>query len=102
LNLKVIFLAAEVEPYTKVGGLGGVAGALPQALRKLFPPEAGPDGVDIRLVIPMHASIHREDYKTQPVASFHITHAQGSIQAEVEEYDQDGLPVYMIDAPLIS
>ena len=34
-TINVLFLAAEAEPFVKVGGLGDVAGTLPKALRAL-------------------------------------------------------------------
>jgi len=48
-NLKVLFVSAEVSPYAKSGGLGDVAGALPQALRKC--------GADVRVVMPKYRTI---------------------------------------------
>lgn len=47
--MKVLFLAAESVPFVKVGGLGDVAGALPEALRRR--------GFDVRLVIPRYGTI---------------------------------------------
>lgn len=47
--MKVLFLAAEATPYIKVGGLGDVAGALPQALRA--------QGADVKLMVPRYGSI---------------------------------------------
>ena len=52
--MKVLFLAAEATPYIKVGGLGDVAGALPQALRQL--------GADVKLMLPRHGSIDVQKY----------------------------------------
>ncbi len=52
--MKVLFLSAEATPYVKVGGLGDVAGALPQALRKL--------GMDVRLMVPRYGSIDHQEY----------------------------------------
>ena len=43
-KIKVLFVAAELNPIAKVGGLADVIGALPKALTWL--------GVDIRIVIP--------------------------------------------------
>jgi starch synthase len=46
--LKVVMFAAEVAPFTKVGGLGDVIGALPKALEKL--------GVQISIITPAYQS----------------------------------------------
>ena len=48
-QIKVIFLAAEADPFVKVGGLGDVAGSLPHALRSLSPELTGNVAVDVRL-----------------------------------------------------
>jgi starch synthase len=47
--LKVLFVASEVAPFAKTGGLGDVLGALPKALRRR--------GVDARVVMPLYAGI---------------------------------------------
>ena len=47
--MKVLFIAAEATPFVKVGGLADVAGALPQALRRL--------GVEARIFLPRYGMI---------------------------------------------
>jgi starch synthase len=47
--LKVLFVASEVAPFVKTGGLGDVVGALPKALRRR--------GVDARVVVPLYAGL---------------------------------------------
>jgi starch synthase len=44
--LKVLFVASEVAPFRKTGGLADVAGALPKALRRR--------GIDVRVVMPLY------------------------------------------------
>ena len=46
---KILFVAAEADPFIKTGGLGDVAYALPKALKEL--------GDDIRVVIPKYKNI---------------------------------------------
>ncbi len=46
--MKVLFASAEVDPFSKVGGLADVASALPSRLAEL--------GHDVRIVTPCHAS----------------------------------------------
>lgn len=57
--MKVLFLAAEAAPYVKVGGLGDVAGALPQALRKR--------GMEVRLMLPRYGSIDPGKWRLKKV-----------------------------------
>ena len=71
-DLRVLFLAAEADPFIKIGGLGDVAGSLPLALRALSTPALN---VDVRLVIPFYQAIQRQDYPFRPAASFSIAHA---------------------------
>jgi len=47
----ICFVASEVAPLSKTGGLGDVAGALPRRLRML--------GCDVRVITPLYASIDR-------------------------------------------
>ena len=49
--MKILFASAEVDPFSKVGGLADVAAALPQRLREM--------GHDVRVVTPGHASALR-------------------------------------------
>src|SRR6185295_778649 len=47
--LKVLFVASEVAPFRKTGGLADVAGALSKALRRR--------GIDVRVVMPLFGGI---------------------------------------------
>ena len=49
--MKVAFLASEVIPYAKTGGLADVAGALPKFLVRL--------GVDVRVFMPLYREVRK-------------------------------------------
>ncbi len=55
---KVLFVASEMTPFIKTGGLGDVVGALPKALA------AG--GVDVRVVIPLYSFIDYNRFGLKP------------------------------------
>ena len=95
-SLKILFLAAEADPFVKVGGLGDVAGSLPRALRTLS------SKLDVRLCIPMHRTLNLGELEKRPLVNYSIPRAGRQIPVQVYEVDLFGVPVYLIDGPPIS
>ena len=91
-TINVLFLAAEAEPFVKVGGLGDVAGTLPRALRALSNDEIK---VDVRLVLPHHSVIRSDTFR--PVGIYSIPRGKTEVQVEAYEGILDGMPVYFIN-----
>jgi len=91
-TINVLFVAAEAEPFVKVGGLGDVAGTLPRALRALSTDELK---IDVRLVLPHHSVVHVESLK--PVGIYSIPRGKTEVQVEASEGVLDGMPVYFIN-----
>ena len=75
--LKILFLAAEADPFIKVGGLGDVVGSLPNALLALN------DNLDVRLVIPFHTSIRTDNFDLHREIFFTIPRAGVSVPVQV-------------------
>jgi len=90
-TINVLFLAAEAEPFVKVGGLGDVAGSLPRALRALSNDDIK---LDVRLVLPYHPAVKAETLK--PLGMFSLVRGGAEIQVEVFETSLHGMPVYFI------
>ena len=99
--IRVLFIAAEAAPFVKVGGLGDVAGSLPQALRALPTDVTGLGGIDVRLVLPFHHEIDRNVFDLHPIVSFRVPRKDDDVPAEVFATELDGLPVYLIDSPIM-
>lgn len=91
-NINVLFLAAEADPFVKVGGLGDVAGSLPQALRALSNDEVK---LDVRLVLPYHPVVKADDLK--PLGMFSIPRGNSEVGVEAFESTLNGMPVYFIN-----
>ena len=72
-KLKVLFVSAEVAPFSKTGGLGDVAGSLPDALREL--------DVDIRVVLPKYKDIPAKLLKNIKLAADFNIHLSWRTQA---------------------
>ena len=90
-TINVLFLAAEAEPFVKVGGLGDVAGTLPRALRALSNDEIK---IDVRLVLPQHSVIRADSIRA--VGIFSIPRGDSEVQVEAYEGTLNGMPVYFI------
>lgn len=101
-TLNVLFLAAEADPFIKVGGLGDVAGTLPRYLRSLPPEVTNNIVVDVRLVLPMHPMIKSESHGLHPLTIFPLSLKTGDIQVQVFETTLDSLPVYFLDGKPIT
>lgn len=91
-TINILFLAAEAEPFVKVGGLGDVSGTLPRALRALSNDELK---LDVRLVLPYHTVIRTENLR--PLGIYSIPRGDSDIQVEAFEGSLDGMPVYFLN-----
>jgi starch synthase len=56
-KINVLFVGAEADPLIKVGGLGDIAGSLPQAIQSLNRHPSADIQVDIRLALPFHTPL---------------------------------------------
>ena len=101
--IKILFLAAEAEPFIKIGGLADVAGSLPLALRALSAKAAGGTKLDVRLVLPLHRTLRAEARTLSPVVELSLYRRGGALPVQVFERFQGGMPVYFISGePLTS
>ncbi|MFZ5585061.1 MAG: glycogen synthase GlgA [Thermodesulfobacteriota bacterium] len=91
-KLKVLFVASEIAPLVKTGGLGDVAGSLPPALTRL--------GLEVRLVMPLHRQVDRQRHGLRPTGLVVRAAAGGrEYAAQVWETRLDGCPVHLLDCP---
>ena len=93
-TINILFIAAEAEPFVKVGGLGDVAGTLPRALRSLPAEATGDVKLDVRLVLPLHSVIRQDSLR--PVGIYSIPRGKTEVQVDAFEGVLDGMPVYFI------
>lgn len=90
--LSIASIAAEVAPFSKTGGLGEVARALPKALEEL--------GHRVSIITPLHRGT-RHAYPNLPlIGETEVTLGPGeSRMAQFYKGDLEGTPVYFVDNP---
>jgi len=88
-KLKILFIASEVAPFAKSGGLADVAGALPQALKKM--------GHDVRVVMPRYYIIDRSNLKPLDGAMGVPMGTMGEFWTAVLEGSLGDVPIYFIE-----
>ena len=83
MAIHVLFLAAEAEPYVKIGGLGDVAGALPNAIHQVSKDSSPDQQVDIRMVLPYHFAIKQKGFETTLLGKFDVPSKMGLVECQV-------------------
>ncbi len=90
--MKVAFLASEVIPYAKTGGLADVAGALPKFLAGL--------GAEVRVFMPLYREVRKKNLTLAPVLKNAVLDLGGTkIPFSVFEHRAGEVSVLFIDRP---
>lgn len=90
--MKVAFLASEVIPYAKTGGLADVAGALPKFLSGL--------GADVRVFLPLYREVRKKNLPLVPVLdNAHLDLGGKKVPFSVFEHRPGGVSAFFIDRP---
>lgn len=89
--MRIAVLAAEAVPYSKTGGLGDVAGALPKALRAI--------GEDAFLVTPCYLQTKGEHLWHVAIDDLVVDWRGGKYPAKAFYSEANGSPTFLIDAP---
>ncbi len=89
--LKVLFVASEMAPLIKTGGLADVAGGLPAALAAL--------GVDVRVLIPAYHDLASPRKSWKPESRFSPPPGMADCQLHIVPAKVLGVPVWLLDSP---
>src|SRR5688572_27689843 len=87
----VAVISAEAVPYSKTGGLGDVAGALPKALKNV--------GVDSVLITPCYWKTKYEHLWVTAIDDLNVDWRGGIYPAKAFYSEANGSPTFLIDAP---
>ena len=89
-RLKVLFVASEVAPFRKTGGLADVAGVLPRAVHHR--------GIDIRVVMPLYQGIAWNDLeRLEGTLSVPMYFGQARAGVRLGRLNSSNLPIYFIE-----
>lgn len=89
--MRVAVISAEAVPYSKTGGLGDVAGALPKALKAV--------GIDSVLITPCYLQTKGEYLWDTAIHDLDVDWRGGVYPAKAFYSEANGSPTFLIDAP---
>lgn len=89
--MRVAVISAEAVPYSKTGGLGDVAGALPKALKAV--------GIDSVLITPCYWQTKGEHLWSTAIDDLNVDWKGGIYPAKAFYSEANGSPTFLIDAP---
>ena len=88
--MKVLFIASEVAPFAKTGGLADVTGSLPKELKRL--------GHDVRIILPFYREVAQGPFDIRKgVASISVQLGSSVQQCSVHQGSLDGIIVYFLE-----
>ena len=88
---RILFVASEVHPLVKTGGLADVAGALPVALKGLR--------CDVRVMMPAYkAALERLEHVDE-IATLQLPHAGGPVRLLEARLPGSSVRVWLLDSP---
>ena len=93
LFMRVAVISSEAVPYSKTGGLGDVAGALPKALKQI--------GVDSLLITPCYWQTKGEYIWQTAIDDLWVNWKGRPYRAKAFYSEANGSPTFLIDAPSI-
>ena len=96
-KINVLFVGAEADPLIKVGGLGDIAGSLPQAIQSLNRHPSADIQVDIRLALPFHTPLHNTLSAPQLVGELIVNNSHGTVPGKVYQISVNGITTYLFD-----
>jgi len=89
--MRVAVISAEAVPYSKTGGLGDVAGALPKALKAV--------GIDSLLITPCYWQTPGEHLWETAIHDLNVDWKGETYPAKAFYSEANGSPTFLIDAP---
>ena len=87
--MRILYIASEITPFAKTGGLADVGQALPKAVKAL--------GHDIRTVMPKYLSIAEQNLAMERVTPFTVQMHNGLHGAVLWRAENDSVPTYFIE-----
>jgi len=88
--MKILFVASEVSPFAKTGGLADVAGALPRVLRK--------KGHDVRIIMPLYRCVAEGGFTIKKARKGVEVLINGVLErGMLRQTALDDIPVYLLE-----
>lgn len=88
--MKILYAVSEAYPFAKNGGLGDVASAFPQQIKKM--------GHDIRVIMPLYDVIPEEyQQKMEPVANFMLNLSYQPLYCGLFRLEHKGVEIYFVE-----